>query len=249
MNKCILKAINAFLSLSLLLFSSSLFAKDDNLLKDMAELEQSFIPILFYTGKPVPPKVPSAMASYNQAWDSFHATYRDYRASWWSWMQPLENVDSHVDMAADYVASGDYLMAHEEALESVRTTMRDFRRTNGFPKFTTDLLTDFHSIMGTMFGVVNSPGYNHQDISTLEILYKQASKAWSTVEKNPVDQTLWSLSDSKAMAYDMAVEAERLALDTLEAALASGDLATIKAAVFAIKPPQAKAYLILGGVL
>lgn len=57
------------------------------------------------------------------------------------------------------------------------------------------------------------------------------------------------MSDGKVMAYDMAVEAERLALDTLESALASSDLATIKAAVFAIKPAQAKAYLILGDVL
>lgn len=249
MNKCILKSINTFLSLSLLLFSCSLFAKDNDLLKDMVELEQAFIPVLFYTGKPVPPKVPTAMANYNQTWDSFHITYQDYRASWWNWAQPLENIDSHVDMAADYVQQGAYLIAHEEALEAVRTTMRDFRASNGFPKFSTDLLTDFHSVMGAMFSIVKSPSYSHQDLSTLEILYKKASKAWSTVEKNPVDQSLWGMSDGKVMAYDMAVEAERLALDTLESALASSDLATIKAAVFAIKPAQAKAYLILGGVL
>lgn len=249
MNKCILTVINAFLSLSLLLFSGSLFAKDNNLLEDMVELEQAFIPVLFYTGKPVLPKVPTAMANYNQTWDNFHSAYQNYRASWWNWAQPLESVDSHVELAADYVQQGDYLMAHEEALEVVRTTMRDFRATNGFPKLATDLLTDFHNVMGTMFGIVKSPGYSHQDLSTLEILYKKASKAWSTVEKNPVDQMLWGMSDEKVMAYDMSVEAERLTLDTLESALASGDLATIKAAVFAIKPQQAKAYLILGGVL
>lgn len=74
-------------------------------------------------------------------------------------------------------------MAHKDALEPVRTTMRDFRASNGFPKFSTDLLTDFHSVMGTMFSIVKSPGYSHQDISTLDILYKKASKVWSTVEK------------------------------------------------------------------
>lgn len=249
MNKYIPTTINTFLSLSLLLLSGSLFAKDNVLLEDMVELEQAFIPALFYTGKPVPPKVPSAMAYYNQTWDSFHAAYQDYRASWWNWAQPLEKVDTQVDLATDYVQQGEYLMAHEEALEVVRTTMRDFRATNGFPKFATDLMTDFHSVMGAMFGIVNSPDYSHQNLSSLEILYKKASKAWTTVEKNPVDQVLWGLSDENVMAYDMAVVAERLALDTLESALASGDLATIKAAVFALKPPQVKTYLILGGVL
>jgi len=153
-------------------------------------------------------------------------------------------------MTADLVMEGEesYLMAHEE-LEVVRTTMRDFRASNGFPKFATDLLTDFHSVMGTMFSIVNSTGYNFQDLPTLETLYKKASKAWSTVEKNPVEQMLWGLSDQKVIAYDYAVTAERLVLDTLEAALALGDLATIKAAVFALKPSQAQAYLILGGVL
>ena len=251
MNKCILKTINTILSLSFLFFSGGLFAKDNNLLKDMVELEQAFIPVLFYTGKPVPPKVPLAMANYDKTWDSFHDEYKDYRASWWNWSQPLENVNSHVDMAADYVGQGKdfYLITHEEELEAVRTIIRDFRRKNGFPKFATDLLTDFHSVMGTMIGIVNSPDYSHQDISALEPLYKKASKAWSTVEKNPVDQTLWGMSDDKVMAYNMSVEAERLALDTLKKALASEDLSTIKAAVFSIKPPQVQSYLILGGVL
>lgn len=233
------------ISLLILLLSGQAIAKDKELLQAMADLERTYIPALFFTGSENGTLAPAAMEAYSAAWEQFYADYGQYRPSHRNWAAYLEEVDFHVDMAAELVIAGQLLMAHEEHLEHVRTIMRDFRGSNGFPKFITDRMTDFHALMGQIIAIVKGP-IGSAEMETLHDLYKKASHAWFKVEKNPVDADLWHLTNGQLIQLALFIQAERTALDAFAAALASGDVNAIRTSGLAIKPPQVQAYLLFG---
>ena len=221
-------------------------AKDNELQQRMIELEQAYIQALFLTSQELPPAV-SAMSLYANSWKNFNDEYKTYRSSWRNWMSYFEHVQELVDEAEELVNNGKLLEAHEEKLELVRTTMREFRGRNGFPKFITDELTAFHSIMGEIIAI-SKKDFDVNTIAILYDLYNEGSHAWFKVEKNTVDQDAWGLSDEEMTQYSGYVLAERDALDKFEVALSGGDVATIRIAALGLKGPQAKAYLLLGGL-
>ncbi|MCB1877440.1 MAG: hypothetical protein KDH88_15820 [Chromatiales bacterium] len=228
-----------------LLCSGTAIAKDKDLLSAMVDLERAYIPALFLTGAENEALAPAAMDAYVATWLQFYADYGNYRPSYRNWKSYLDEINFHVEMASELVIEGALLEAHEEHMELIRKIMRDFRGSNGFPKFITDRMTDFHSLMGQIIEIVKGT-IGSAEIATLYDLYKDASKAWSKVEKNPVDQELWQLSDEKLMQLKMFIHAERMALDAFEAALATGNADVIRATGLAIKPPQVQAYLLFG---
>lgn len=240
------------------LVSGVTIAKDNQLLQDMIDLEQAYIPALFLTSQVetnpnnipnVAQKAEGAMGKYVKAWEGFSDKYNDYRPTWRNWISYLFHVQDLVDAAETLVGEGEFLQAHEEELELVRTTMREFRGRNGFPKFITDELTAFHSIMGDIIAVSKTDNFDDTTIAILDELYSEASHAWFKVEKNTVDQYAWDLDDDKMNEYYQKIMAERAALDNLDSALSDGDdVSWIKEAALGLKPPQARAYLILGGM-
>ena len=225
------------------LVSGTAMAKDDVLVQDMIDLERVYIPALFLTSQNAPTAVP-AFNSYESSWNNFRDEYGTYRSSERNWIDYFDTVQDLVDYAGELVVGGHLLEAHE-VLELVRTTMRELRMRNGFPKFNTDELTAFHSIMGEIIAI-SIEDFDGNTIDTLYELYRDASHAWFKVEKNSVDQDAWVLTDDEMLEYSAYVQAERTALDTFEMALIGGDVATIRLAAMGLKPAQAKAYLLLG---
>ena len=223
--------------------SGTAMAKDDVLVQDMIDLERVYIPALFLTSQNAPTAVP-AFNSYVSSWNNFRDEYGTYRSSQRNWISYFTSVQNLVDYAGDLVDEGHLLEAHE-VLELVRTTMRELRKRNGFPKFNTDELTAFHSIMGEIIAI-SMEEFDGNTIDTLYELYRDASHAWFKVEKNSVDQDAWGLTDDEMLEYSAYVQAERTALDTFEMALIDGDVPTIRIAALGLKPAQAKAYLLLG---
>lgn len=242
----IIMKVRNVLVLLLIMFmaSGAAIAKDDVLVQRMIDLERVYIPALFLTSQELPPAVP-AMNNYATAWESFSDEYISYRSSQRNWIAYFDRVQAHVDEAVYLVGEGKLLEAHEEELELVRTAMREFRSRNGFPKFVTDELTAFHTIMGEIIAISKAE-FDDDTIAVLYDLYDDASHAWFKVEKNSVDQLAWGLSEGEMVAYSGYVQAERYALDAFELALAGGDAPTIRIAALGLKPPQAKAYLLLG---
>lgn len=246
--------IRSLLSILLLMFivNGAAMAKDDVLEQDMVDLEGEYIPALFLTSQvPVntqvtPEMAIQAMSVYVDSWESFRDYYITYRSSWRNWISYFSQVQLLVNEAVEEVDNNHFLEAHE-VLELVRTTMREFRGRNGFPKFITDELTAFHTIMGDIIAISNST-FDDDTIAILSDLYNKGSHAWFKVEKNTVDQYAWGLSDAEMMAYNEFIIAERAALDQFETALSGfdGNPTAIIAAASGLKPAQAKAYLLLG---
>lgn len=226
--------------------SGAAIAKDEVLLQRMIDLEHVYIPALFLTSQEVPPAVPAMYASAT-AWESFSDDYRTYRSSYRNWESYFDRVQRHVDEAVYLVDDNQLLAAHEEELEMVRTTMREFRRLNGFPKFITDELTAFHTIMGEIIAI-SKGDFDDDTIAALYDLLDDGSHAWFKVENNTVDPLAWGLTQGEMVTYSGLIQSERNALDAFELALAGGDVPTIRIAALGLKPPQAKAYLLLGGL-
>ncbi|MEJ2310032.1 MAG: hypothetical protein P8Z31_00065 [Gammaproteobacteria bacterium] len=242
--------------LLVLLTSTPAVAKDSQLEQDMIDLEQTYIPALFITGKPATPDQDEAtllaisrakLAVYKASWAAFSDEYETYRASWRNWISYFHRVQELID-EADALLEADERLETHEVLEEIRTLMAEFRGRNGFPKFVVDQFTDFHTLMGEIIAVA-SMEFDDNTIGILSELYREASHAWSKVEQNSVDAVAWDLTLTEEAFYYDNVAAERVALDNFELALAYGDPAAIKAAALALKPPQASAYLTLGGVV
>jgi len=189
------------------------------------------------------------------SWESFRDEYETYRSSQRNWISYFHNIQVLVNDATTLVDEADIqtdedakkalLQEAHEVLELVRTTMRELRKRNGFPKFNTDELTAFHSIMGEIIAILTE-GFDDNTIETLYDLYRDASHAWFKVEKNSLDQDAWGLSDDEMQDYSEYVLLERKALDKFETALVAGDEVAIAMAALGLKPNQAQAYLLLG---
>lgn len=254
----IIKIRSVFLILCLMFLVSGIaIAKDNKLQEDMIELEQAYIPALFLTSQVesnpnnipnVAQKAKGAMVQYAIAWEGFSEKYSNYRPTWRNWISYMFHVQGLVDEAEALVEQDEFQQAHEEELELVRTTMRELRERNGFPKFITDELTAFHSIMGEIIKITKTTEINDATIAVLDELYNEASHAWFKVEKNIVEQDAWGLDDDKMNEYYQKIIAERYALDDFDDALSSGNADMIKDAASGLKPPQTRAYLILGGM-
>ena len=249
--------VHNIIALFLLVFMTSTpaVAKNGQLEQDMIDLEQAYIPALFITGKPAgDPDEATLLAMsraklsvYKVAWATFSDEYETYRSSWRNWISYFFTVQELIDEADALLDEEQRLEAHE-VLEEIRTLMAEFRGRNGFPKFIVDQFTDFHTLMGEIIAIA-SMEFDDNTIDILYELYREASHAWSKVEKNTVDPVAWGLTPEEEAFYYNNVLAERAALDNFALALSYGDPAGIKTAAMALKPPQAAAYLVLGTVL
>jgi len=237
--------------LGLLVGSAS--AKDEVLLQDMVSLEKVYIPALFFTNQPdklLPAK--KALQLYRGAWNQFNATYADYRPDYANWGVYFENIEYALQDAEAVVASvtpenpASLVLAHE-ALEGVRATMLSLRPLNGFPKFITDKMTQFHDPMEHIVISLKTQPMSPELIAEVEATFVETMKAWSEVEKCPVDAGLWGFSVEKMMGYYAKISEEATALDNLAVALESGDPVAIKmACTLAIKEPFVQAYTMFG---
>jgi len=235
------------------LLAGTASAKDEVLLQDMIALEKVYIPALFFTNQPdklLPAK--KALQMYRGAWNQFKATYADYRPDYANWGVYFEDIEYALQDAEAVVASvtpenPETLVLAHEALEGVRATMLILRPLNGFPKFITDKMTQFHDPMEQIVIALKTQPMSPELIAEVEATFVVTMKAWDEVEKCPVDAGLWGFSVEKMLAYYAKIAEEAAALDNLTAALESGDPVAIKmAGTLAIKEPFVQAYTMFG---
>lgn len=219
-------------------------AKDEVLLQDMVNLEKTYIPALFLTSQPDKlPAAQKAMIIYRAEWNRFKTAYVDYKPDYANWGIYFDEIECAIIDAEAVVASvtpenpGSLTHAHE-ALEAVRETMLSLRPQNGFSKFITDKLTVYHGPMEHIVLSLKTQPMSAELIADVEASYPLAVKAWSEVEKCPVDPGMWGFSPEQMLEYYGHLSNERAALENLAAALESGNPDAIKAAgVMALKLP------------
>lgn len=207
-------------------------AKDEVLLKAMADLEKTYIPPLFHTSAGNLPLSQKSMAIYRAEWNEFAAAYSDYRADYANWAYYFERIERDIQAAEAIVASGVNLVSAHEELEDVRLTLLELRTRNGFPKFITDKLTAYHDPMEGIVLALKGKTPDQVDdalIASLGEMLDEAYFLFAKAESCPVDQALWGFTDQQMSDFTYYLNNERIALDTFAAAFYSGDkLAMIK---------------------
>lgn len=238
---------------ALTLFAGQASARDEVLLQAMADLEQAYIPPLFFTNQV--DKLPAAkkgMMILRGEWNVFKAGYYDYRPDYANWQIYLDEVEYAIQDAEAIVATvtpeniATLVQAHD-ALEGVRKAMLDLRTHNGFPKFITDKMTLYHEPMETIVLELKNQPMSPALLEEVALLYTEADKAWHQAEICPVDPEMWGFSIDKMKLYYNQVTKVRATLDTLAAALESGDPVAIKmAGTLALKQPFVDTYIMFG---
>lgn len=228
-------------------------AKDEVLLQEMVNLEKTYIPPLFFTNQPDKVQAANkAMKLLRAEWNGFKQAYYDYKPDYANWQRYFDDIEFAIQDAEAVVASvtaenpQTLVLAHE-ALEGVRATMLSLRPQNGFPKFITDKLTIYHDPMEHIVISLKTQPMSAALIEEVKATYVVAEKAWSDVEKCPVDPGMWGFSTDKMQQYYDLVVRERAALDRLAEALESGDPMAIKmAGTLALKQPFVETYILFG---
>jgi len=230
------------------LMSGVAMAKDEELMQDFVTLEQSYIPPLFFTnmGQELPSK--ASMNIFLGKWQAFSSKYYDYKPDYANWQSYFDQMDYAIQDAKGIIFGGGVLTDAHEALEAVRATMLQLRPLNGFPKFIADKMTIFHDpmehiVLTLKFATAPTPELLAEMAATLVL----AEKAWSDVEKCPVDAGLWGFTPQEMMQYYGMLAQERAALDAFAAAMASGNFQMIKqTGTLPLKGPFVKAYTFFG---
>jgi len=235
------------------LFAGQASARDEVLVQAMADLEQAYIPPLFFTNQV--DKLPAAkkgMMILRGEWNGFKAAYYDYRPDYANWQIYLDKVEYAIQDAEAVVATvtpeniATLVNAHE-ALEGVRMAMLDLRSHNGFPKFITDKMTLYHGPMEYIVLELKNQPMSPALIEEVTLVYKEANEAWNNVEKCPVDPEVWGFSVEKMLLYYSQVEKVRASLDAFAAALDSGDPVAIKmTGTLPLKQPFVDTYIMFG---
>jgi hypothetical protein len=230
-------------------------AKDEDLVQAMADFDRSYIPPMFYTSNNNKPLSIKSMAIYKAEWAKFSGAYYDYRSDYANWQsyfvaieEALAEADNIVSSCALNPACTNVVPAHEP-IELVRLTMQELRTRNGFPKFNTDVLTAFHEPMEAIVLSVKGKTPDTLDDATIAMLHSYIDEAfsrWSKVEKCPLEQQLWHLTDQQVTDYYTSMFQEELALTMFKNALDSGNKSAIIQTGVAVKPTFVKMYTLFG---
>lgn len=222
----------------LVLVAGNASAQDVQLEKSFASMDQKLIPPLFFTSANNPNASKKGMMLLNAEWKSFTETYYFYKPDYANWQSYMDQIDFAIQEANHIVDSGVNLIDAHEALEVVRIAMIDFRGKNGFPKFMTDKLTLYHEPMEHIALSVKyetPETLTDETIANIEATLPAAYKAWSVVEKCPVDGEIWGFDGAQMAQLYNAIANETQALNALSAALESGVKADIIAKGMGIK--------------
>lgn len=248
-------AVLLALACSVALLAGTAVAKDEILEKDLATLEKTYIPPLFFTSAMSLPASVASMKVYRAAWQEFSGRYYFYKPDYANWQKYFDEIEWAIQAAESVVQSaartGDVTIlpqAHEE-LEAVRMVMLELRPKNGFPKVITDKLTLFHEPMEHI--VLSVKGKTPAEIddallAELAETLKHAYKAWNAAVNCPFDPALWALQPVQVVNYYDFQAKENLALAAFANALASGDKLKIIQTGVAIKPNFVECYKTFG---
>lgn len=225
-------------------------ANDDALERAFAGLDQTVIPALFVTSAGDQRLSEIAMTLLNNKWADFRQSYNDYRPDYANWGGYIDSIEKDLHEANSIVFSGAApLVDAHESLEGICVILIDFRLKNGFPKFTTDKQTLYHAPMEAIALTVKGKSpltLSDEDVAFVAATLPETLKAWETVEKCPVDPEVWGFTPAQMITLYNGIAAERQALETLQAALASGNKQAIIAAGMGIKQGFVPVYTFFG---
>ena len=210
-----------YLVLSLLLFSTGMLMAQPpgNFEKDLAEVEQFYIPALFLTGHGPKEKAPKAVTRFKQVWQAFtekHAA--ELRNE--PWASAVKKIEAHIQAAVQKVAEGKTGPAHRE-LEPIRNILAEVRHQEGNATLM-DALTVFHDHMEVIVKTLRRKKLDalaEEDIQKLTDHAKKAADAWKRVKIGDAEKALYGLSAEAVQYLQDAIAQQQQTIQNLLNAL------------------------------
>jgi hypothetical protein len=220
----------------------------DTLRQDMVMLDKVYIAALALTNQGKAAESRMAISRLAQAWEDFSARHRGANPGDAQWQKDFDTVAQSIRDAAGIAASDRNLLDAHEALEQVRFVMLKLRTRNGIQYFG-DRLTEFHEPMEAIALAAKdktAEALADGDIARIRSLLAEAGALWRGVMNAPFDADTYRLEPQQYEQARKLMQHEQQALAQLEAALGSGDKASIIKAAAGIKPPFAALYTSFG---
>jgi hypothetical protein len=210
------------------------------LLRGMAELDGAYLPALWLTGQGRLDEARLALDALDAEWSAFRSEHGASPVLDASSGEDLDEVRRRLEEAGRLLrAGGDAHQAHQ-ALEGIRTRLRDLRRRHGL-EYYPDLLTDHHGAMEAIVVAAKDRSLGGDELrARLLKLHADARGTWDRVLSAKLDETLFDLTPEELARRRRLVFAEHAALDQLEAALRDGGEAALREAGLGLEPPFAR---------
>ena len=207
----------------------------ETLLKDMAILDQAYIPVLALTTQNDPVRSRKAMDTLLTEWSAFKGTYYTAMPQDPRWKPDLDTVNMTIYSANAKITEGNLSAAHNE-LEQFRLTMLDLRTRNKIDFFI-DKMTRFHDPMEAIVLAAQDKAPDKVDVATIRQVYPDAVSKWDAVKTATIDATLFGFTPDQEQKTRILIANQTLALEKLGTALNSGNTTAIGTAAVAIKGP------------
>ena len=210
-----------FSVLIIALVSVSGCSKNDQLLRDFAKFDRTYIAVLFLTNVEKPNPSKKAIEKLKTEWNIFKEKYYVYNKEDFQWSKDFDNVEQSIMQADKIISSGRKLVKAHEILENVRYTFIKTRRRNNIDYYI-DYLTDFHEPMEHI--VLRVKGKTPKtlkanDIKFIEKNLPEALKLWDALLDANFNQDLFLFNDEKVTKMHGIIQAETKTLEELKSAI------------------------------
>ena len=183
-----------------------------------------------------------ALAAWLVVLDRFYESAPLVYAADANWQRDLATVTGYLEIARRQLASGRVTQAHR-ALGPVRSALLDLRRRNGIAYYG-DVLFEYHNAMERACDpiIADPSSVTQAALPTIAGLVRDARTAWQRV----LDFGFTPVDESEREKHCELVAGETKALQQLEAAVTSGDPASITSAAQEVKAHYRDLYLAFG---
>jgi|WetSurMetagenome_2_1015567.scaffolds.fasta_scaffold53637_3 hypothetical protein len=205
------------------------------LLKDMATLDQAYIPVLALTTQNDANNSRRSMDTLIREWTAFRGKYYNAMPQDPGWKPDLDRVNQTIYMANGSIARGNLSAAHTE-LEQFRLTMLDLRTRNNIYSFV-DRLTLFHDPMEMIVLAAADKAPADVNVTLINQVYPDALARWNAVKTADITADLYGFNQSQADKIQTLMNNETKALENLGNALKTANNTAIGNAAVAIKGP------------
>jgi hypothetical protein len=236
---------------SVILLGAGVVRGDDRaqaeLLDSFAELDRAYVPALALTKMGTAEASDKALGKLKRQWRAFNAKYANAVPNDAGWKKDFASVGEAISEAAEHLANGQQLEAHE-SLEAIREILLEARRRNDMDYYL-DRLTEFHTTMEEIVLAVKveqPSDLTPDEINKIRQLAGKAVEQWDDVKSTPFPSQRFGFHEEKLAKRKQLLQAETMALEKLERALAANDKAEIVATGMAIKPIFAQSFMLFG---
>ncbi len=183
-----------------------------------------------------------ALAAWVALLGRFYETAPSVYAADANWQRDLATVTGYLEIARRLLASGRVMQAHR-ALGPVRSVLLDLRRRNGIAYYG-DALFEYHNVMEAACDpiIADPRSATQAALPTIAGLVREARTAWQRV----LDFGFTPVGEGEREKHRELVAGETKAVQQLEAAVRSGNLASITSAAQEVKAYYRALYLAFG---